>query len=88
MEFVRMSIHIEYAFIVTVALLVQYRSLIPYLTYEVYDDDGIVTVLFVLPAVVIRIRQDEGGDVRCKYSGIQHEQQYHPIPNRFEGWIV
>ena len=59
-----------------------------FLTYEVYDDDGIVTVLFVLPAVVIRIRQDEGGYVRGEYGGVQYEQQYHPVPDRFEGWIV
>ena len=61
------------------------RARVRVLTYEVYDDDGIVTVLFVLPAVVIRIRQDEGGYVRGEYGGVQYEQQYHPVPDRFEG---
>lgn len=58
------------------------------LTYEVYDDDGIVAVLLVLPAVVIRIRQNEGGYVRRKYGGVHHEQQYDPVPDRLERRVV
>lgn len=56
-------------------------------TYEIDDDDGVISVLG-LSRVNFAVLQEKGGDVRRENGRVHNKYEYDPVPGCLEGGIV